>query len=49
MRETVKDKGRLEHISQSINVLLENKDKYTLEQIIPQLKPSIEKYLSELQ
>ena len=28
MRETIKDKGRLEHILNSIDVLLNNKDKY---------------------
>lgn len=28
MREKIKDKGRLEHILNSINVLLSNKDKY---------------------
>jgi len=31
MREKVKDKGRLEHILTSINVLLDNKDKYSCE------------------
>ena len=28
MRETIKDKGRLEHILNSIDILLSNKDKY---------------------
>ncbi len=31
MRETVRDKGRLEHILQACNILLEYKDKYDYE------------------
>ena len=30
MRERIKDKGRLEHILKSINILLEYKDKFRL-------------------
>lgn len=33
MREKIKDIGRLEHILNSINILLENKERYTLEEI----------------
>jgi len=33
MREKVKDIGRLEHIQNSINILLEHKSKYTFEQV----------------
>lgn len=34
MRERIKDKGRLEHIASAINALLENKDKYTYEEVV---------------
>ena len=34
MREKIKDKGRLEHILNSINILLENKDKRSFEEVI---------------
>lgn len=33
MRESIKDRGRLEHILNAINGILANKDLYTLEQI----------------
>ena len=33
MREKIKDIGRLEHILNSINVLLENKERYNFEEI----------------
>lgn len=33
MKEKIKDIGRLEHILNSINVLLENKERYTLDEI----------------
>ncbi len=33
MRERVKDKGRLEHILAAIDVLLANKDRYTLDEV----------------
>lgn len=33
MRERVKDRGRLEHILAAINVLLANKDRYTLDEV----------------
>ncbi|MCQ2323672.1 MAG: DUF86 domain-containing protein [Paludibacteraceae bacterium] len=33
MRERIRDKERLEHILEASNKLLENKDKYTLEEI----------------
>ena len=33
MREKVKDKGRLEHILNAINVLLTNKGRYTFEDV----------------
>ena len=33
MRETIKDKGRIEHILSSIDILLENKNCYTFEMI----------------
>lgn len=33
MRERIKDKGRLEHILWAINIILDNKDKYTFEQV----------------
>lgn len=33
MREKVKDKGRLWHILEAIDVLLANKDRYTLEEV----------------
>ena len=33
MRDKIKDKGRLEHILNAIDVLLENKGKYSLETI----------------
>ncbi len=33
MRERVKDRGRLEHILAAINVLLVNKDRYTLDEV----------------
>ena len=34
MREKVKDRGRLEHILQACNILLENKAKYSREMVI---------------
>lgn len=34
MRERIKDKVRLEHILGAINVLLNNKDKHTYEEIL---------------
>lgn len=33
MREAIRDKGRLEHILSSINIILENKGRFTFEQI----------------
>lgn len=33
MREKIKDKGRLEHILSSINILLSNKDRYTFDEM----------------
>lgn len=33
MRETVRDRGRLEHILQACNNILENKDKYVFDEI----------------
>ncbi|MCQ2095775.1 MAG: DUF86 domain-containing protein [Bacteroidaceae bacterium] len=33
MREPLRDKGRLEHIANSINILLDNKDNYEFSQI----------------
>lgn len=33
MRERIKDKGRLEHILKSINVLLDNKDRFSYEEV----------------
>lgn len=33
MRERIKDKGRLEHILNSINVLLEYKNKYAFPEV----------------
>lgn len=33
MREKIKDKGRLEHILNSINIILSNKDRFTFEEI----------------
>lgn len=33
MREKIKDKGRLEHILNSINILLENKKRYSFEEV----------------
>lgn len=33
MRETVKDRGRLEHILDAVNMIIANKEKYTLESI----------------
>lgn len=33
MREAIKDKGRLEHILKSVNIILDNKDRFTFEQI----------------
>ena len=34
MRERVRDKGRLEHILNAIDVLLKNKERYTFDQIV---------------
>lgn len=34
MREKIKDKGRLEHILNSINILLTNKERYTYDEIV---------------
>lgn len=34
MREKIKDKARLEHILSAINVLLENKDKHSYEEVL---------------
>ena len=34
MREVIRDKERLEHMLQSIDVILANKDKYTYEEVI---------------
>lgn len=33
MRERIKDKGRLEHILQAIDVLLSHKNRYTFEEM----------------
>lgn len=33
MREAIRDKGRLEHILSSINIILGNKDRFSFEQI----------------
>lgn len=33
MREAIKDKGRLEHILSAINILLENKGRYSYEEV----------------
>lgn len=33
MREAIRDKGRLEHILSSINIILDNKDRFSFEQI----------------
>ncbi len=33
MREAIKDRGRLEHILSSINIILDNKGRFTFEQI----------------
>lgn len=33
MREKIKDIGRLEHILNSINILLENKERYKFEEV----------------
>lgn len=33
MRETTKDRGRLEHIATAIDVLLTSKDKYTFDEV----------------
>lgn len=33
MREKIKDEGRLKHMLDSINVLLENKDRYTYNEV----------------
>ena len=33
MREAIRDKERLEHMLESIDVILANKDKYTFEQV----------------
>lgn len=33
MRERIKDKGRLEHMLKSINVLLDNKDRFSYEEV----------------
>ena len=33
MRETVKDKGRMEHILSSIHILLDNKSRYTFDEV----------------
>lgn len=38
MREKIKDRGRLEHISAAIDVLLKNKDKYEYAAIV-ELRP----------
>lgn len=58
MREKVRDKGRLEHILEAIQGIEEFHAQYTFEDIknnklmievdIPELKPWIEKYLSEM-
>lgn len=34
MREKIKDKARLEHILGAINVLIDNKDKHTYEDVV---------------
>ena len=34
MRERVRDKGRLEHILNAIDVLLKNKERYTYDEIV---------------
>ena len=34
MRERVRDKGRLEHILNAIDVILKNKERYTYEEIV---------------
>ena len=34
MREKIKDKGRLEHISSSIDIILNNKNRYEYEDVI---------------
>lgn len=34
MREKIKDRGRLEHILNSINILLENKERYTFDKVV---------------
>lgn len=34
MREKIKDRGRLEHIAAAINVLLDNKGKYSYDEIV---------------
>lgn len=33
MRERINDKGRLQHILSSINIILDNKDRFKLEEI----------------
>lgn len=33
MREQIKDKGRLEHILESINILLNNKERFSYEEV----------------
>lgn len=33
MRERINDKGRLQHILSSINIILDNKDRFKLDEI----------------